>query len=250
MKKLVIGAAVALATLPMAVSAASIPALAIFGGQTQVWGNPNQSVQVTLRVNANAGEVVHAIRTDVLGDNLATVCQDVSNFEGAQNKDVPVSVTLPPNTGDYGFEAVIYTAANLQQANALTGDAACTGAGNGTFSQGNVVHVIPSGSGGTGGTSTQTLEEKIAAIVVATLKAMGLGAPAPAPAVSAECTAYAKVNAGTMSNATSDQNAKLQGFLLSQGASIPALSAGAAFGFYGNQTTAAVGWFNSIFHCA
>ncbi len=71
----------------------------------------------------------------------------------------------------------------------------------------------------------------------------------PTPSTSAVCVAYNQANMGTMPNSYSPSNVKLQGFLLSQGASIPALEQGAAFGFYGNQTTAAVGWFNSLNHC-
>lgn len=60
------------------------------------------------------------------------------------------------------------------------------------------------------------------------------------------CAAFNAANVGTQPNVYSDANTALQGFLLSQHISIPALKAGASFGFYGNQTTTAVGQFRSM----
>lgn len=110
------------------------------------------------------------------------------------------------------------------------------------------------GSGNDSGTGTGSGSSKVPAWFKAFFdKYFGSGTgttPTPAPTVSAVCTAYAQANVGTMPNTYSQANTRLQGFLLSQNASIPALAAGASFGFYGPQTSAAVAWFNSINHCS
>lgn len=167
MNKLLIGAAAALVALPMAASAASLDGQAIFpGNQNQVWENPNDSVSIKTAIEANLGEVVHAIEFNFIdGGNLTTVCKDISNFEGAQKRTVTSSVNVPPNTGDYGLEINVFTAENMQEANARNGSAACQGDNDQVYSEGNVVHVVPNGSsndndddtGSSGGASTTTL---------------------------------------------------------------------------------------------
>lgn len=247
-----VGAALLLAVPAMA---ASIPTTTIFDGQTQVWGNAGQSVTATLRVHVNAGEVVHAVRTKV--DSQATVCTIVGPYEGEQDVDVPVTITLPPNsnTSGYNLTAELFTTATVPQAEAMTGNLACTGANTNAYNGTNVVHVLPTSGSTTGGTGTTGTWQDAIAALNAQLAALIASithptpAPTPTPTTSAVCTAYAQANVGTQGNVYNDANVRLQGFLLSQGASIPALKAGASFGFYGNQTTAAVGWFNSTNHC-
>lgn len=190
MLKKILGGAIGLSMLlPLAASAATVPATAVFNGQTQVWGYPGTTVQVTLRVNEVAGAVSHAIRTDILGDNQPTVCNDISNFEGAQERDVTVSITLPPNTGDYGFEAVVYSAPNTAAANALSGSAACAPSAGNTagpaFSQSGVVHVIPNSTSSTtpvGGSQYDSLLAQIQSLtnLVAQLQAALAAAQTPA----------------------------------------------------------------------
>ncbi len=236
-----IGAALVLS--PLAAFAASIPATAIFDGQTQTWGNPGVTKTVTLRVNANAGEVVHAIRTDILGDNLPTVCQDISNFAGAQNKDVTLTITLPPNTGDYGFEAIPYSTTNMAAADALTGDAACTSTSGNTagpaFNQGGVIHVIPSGSGSSSTPTpgnTGSVWDAISALtsklndLAALIASLGSTSHSK-PAYCSGLSTYAGLNYGM----TGPQVSALQSFLIANGYSIPA----GATGNYFNQTLAA-----------
>lgn len=235
-------------------SAATVTSQAVFAnGQTQVYGNAGQSVPTNFQVHVNAGEVFHAIRTKV--DSQPTVCTAVGPFEGDQTISVNVNVTLPPNSsaGGYSLTADLFTTDTVPQAQAMTGDLACSSAGSGAhvftnaYNGSTVVNVLPANGGNTGGAGVPS---GIPADIWAKFLAwIGGASTTPTPTNSPECVAYTKVNTGTQPNVYSDQNAKLQGFLLSQGASIPALKAGASFGFYGNQTTAAVGWFNSIYHC-
>ncbi len=150
MKKILTGLAAAAVLLTAGVaSAATIPGVydAIFDGQTQVWGHGGASVDVRVRVEVPAGEWVHAIETDFIGDGQGAVCHDVSNFAGAQNRDVDMDVNLPPNIDDYGFMVNIFTADTEAEANAHSGTTACTGDNNaGAYNEGNVAHVIPKGT--------------------------------------------------------------------------------------------------------
>lgn len=102
-------------------------------------------------------------------------------------------------------------------------------------------------SGSTAGSSQAQMTALIA--LLTKLVAGGTVGSGTTTTASAACTAYAQANGGTQMGVYNDANVRLQGFLLSQGASIPALKAGASFGFYGPQTQAAVAWFNSTNHC-
>lgn len=244
------------ALLASSAFAATVSSQAIFDGQTQVYGNAGSSVQATFQVHVPAGEVLHAIRTKVA--NQATVCTAVGPYEGAQDVDVDVNITLPPNTNNSGYTLVadLYTTDTVPQAEAMTGNLACTSSVGGShvnlsaYNGGTVVNVLPlNGSTNSGSSANADLIAQIAAL---TAQVNALLHPAtPVPTTSAICTAFAQANVGTQANVYSSANQALQGFLLSQHMSIPALtSGGASFGFYGNQTTAAVGVFNSMNHCS
>lgn len=260
MNKLIKGALVGGALLlAFPAFAATVSSQAVFpNGQTQVYGNGGQSVQTSFQVHVNAGEVLHAIRTKV--DGLPTACTAVGPFEGDQTVTVNTNITLPPNSsaGGYSLVADLFTTDTLPQAQAMTGDLACSSAGAGAhvfsnaYSGPTVVNVLPASGGSVGGSNLSIAEQIANAFksmkdyIDDKLKAAPV---TPAPTVSAACTAYAQANAGTMMNVKNDANVRLQGFLLSQGAVIPALAAGASFGFYGPQTQSAVSWFQNGNHC-
>lgn len=232
--------------------AASVSNIKFDNNQTQISCTPGQSVNVTFRVTVPTGEVAELGQVDVLGDNLApalptTLGDDLGLQEGAH--DVTANVICPQNTGYYTVE---YRTAGIYggQRSATISDGVVS---VGSFS--NALRVVGTDSNTTtsnGGSvpawqsAIDALTAQIAAL--AKLVTPGSGSTTPAP-VSAVCTAYAQANAGTQMNVVSSANVRLQGFLLSQGASIPALAAGAAFGFYGPQTQAAVGWFQASNHC-
>lgn len=131
-------------------SAATISGVgtAIFSGQTTLYGNAGQNVQVNTNFDVPTGEVLHAVQTDFIGDNLPPVCHVVSIVEGAQtNVPVSFSETLSPNAANYGFTMQAFTAATIPQAEALnqTQGTACTGTNTNVYNQGGVVHVLPNG---------------------------------------------------------------------------------------------------------
>jgi hypothetical protein len=232
--------------------AATIPASTVFNGQTDTWGNGGSSVTATFRVNVAAGEVVHAIRTKV--DSQATVCTAVGPFEGAQDVDVPVTITLPPNTNNSGYNltAELFTTNTIPQAEALTGNLACTGMSTTAYNGSNVVHVLPVSGNSTSGSSTGTTSQfdQLMAMLTALVHPTPAPVPTPVvPVVSSACSQLTHFMAGAVQGVRNSANIKLQGFLLSQGMEIPALAAGAAFGFYGPQTGAALVSFESMNQC-
>lgn len=243
--------------LPLAASAATITnPTSIFNGQSQVYGNAGSNAQATFQVDVPAGQVLHAIRTKV--DGQATVCKELGPVEGAQVVDVTVDITLPPNTNNSGYTLVadLYYTDTLPQAEAMTGNLACTSSVSGShvntaaYSGGTVVNVLPTSGTSTGGspTSVQSQINALVALVQQMIAAAAHPTPVP-PTTSSACTAINTKLASALPGVRTDGNARLQGFLLSEGASIPALSAGASFGFYGNQTAAAVSWFKATNNC-
>lgn len=253
----ILGAAAMLVFPAMTFASSNISNIKFDNGQTSFSCTAGQSVNVTFRVVVPAGEVAEIGQTDVISDSLAPSLPfqlggDLGLQEGPN--DVNTSVTCPQNTGYYTVELRTAGIFGGLKAIAITDGVTSLG----SFS--NALRVVASGSTTGGGSTPSQLDVLLAQIqsLTAQLGCMSTGGtwannacvPKPAPTASTACTQYAQANAGTQPNVYSDANVRLQGFLLSQGASIPALKAGASFGFYGNQTTAAVGWFNSLNHCS
>lgn len=69
------------------------------------------------------------------------------------------------------------------------------------------------------------------------------------PAPSTKCATLQTKMVGTQMYVYNQANVQLQGYLLSEGQSIPALTAGASFGYYGPQTAAALASFKAQNQC-
>lgn len=226
-----------------AFAASNISNIKFDNGQVQTSCTAGQVVNVTFRVIVPAGEVAELGQVDVIGDTLAPALPtslggELGLQEGAH--DVTASVTCPQNTGYYNVE---YRTAGIflgQRAIAITDGVVSVN------SFGNALRVVDTNTGSTVGGSDNT--PSWLAALMAAIANLAPKTP-PTPTTSASCTAYAAANAGTMMNVKNDANVRLQGFLLSQGASIPALAAGASFGFFGPQTQSAVSWFQAANHC-
>ncbi len=211
-------------------------------GQTSIDAVGGSTVSGTATLTVGPGEVVEFLRTQS-DPSQPFVDTSVGGQLGYQEQvytNVPFSVKVPPNTGTY------YP--TMQGAGIYGGGRSINGADNVVLGATNLgtVRVVAQGAdtttvGGPAMGSAEWLAQLIASIKASLTP--------PVPVVSAQCAAYAQANAGTVMNTTNSANVRLQGFLLSQGASIPALAAGASFGFYGNQTAAAVAWFQGLNHC-
>lgn len=113
---------------------------------------------------------------------------------------------------------------------------------------GTVANNTSSGSGSSTGASNPF------ASILATLTAMLAklnAAPVtpPAPVTLPACTTLAAKMIGAQYGVRNQSNVMLQGYLLSEGESIPALAAGASFGLWLDQTNAALMHFKSVHGC-
>lgn len=255
LKGLAVGAALLVAAPAFA---ATVSSQAVFpSGQTQVYGNGGSTVTTNFQVHVLAGEVLHAIRTKV--DGQATVCTPVGPFEGDQTVTVSPNITLPPNsnTGGYSLIADLFTTDTMPQAQAMSDvSLACSSAGSGAhvftaaYNGSTVVNVLPT-SGGSGSGSSPSNADLQALIAALTAQIQALqhpATPAPTPA-STLCSQLANAMTGAQMGVYNNANQALQGFLLYQHMSIPALAAGASFGFFGQQTSAALSSFRSQNGC-
>lgn len=262
-KKFLIGSVVAgaMMVLPIVASAATVTSQAVFsGGQTQTYGNAGQSVSTNFQVHVNAGEVLHAIRTKV--DSQPTVCTTVGPFEGDQTVTLNTNITYPPNSssGGYSLVADLFTTDTMPQAQAMTGDLACSSAGAGAhifanaYNGATVVNVLPSSGGGTGSTSTSQMDALTALVAQLAAQVQAILHPvatAPAPTSNAmKCAALADHMIGAQFGVRSGSNGVLQGFLIGEHMSIPLLQNNqATYGFWGTQTNDAVNAYKNQFGC-
>lgn len=246
MKKLISLAVAAFLLSAGVASAATIPNIAFDNGDTTISGQGGTTVNATFRVNVNAGEVVEQVQTDVIGDNLSPVCTEVGGNLGLQEgqNDVNLAIKLPPNTGTYSVEIRTYGVfGGVHQPDCLSNQ-------NGTASFTGAVRTVATGGTSTGGGSSIGGISDLMKLIAELQKQIAeLKAP-PAPTTSTKCAALTEHSGGAVMGTRNSANVTLQGYLLGEGASIPALAAGASFGFYGPQTAAAVSWFKSANHCA
>lgn len=239
-----LGAAIVLS--PFMASAATISNPLFSNGQTSIDATGGATVSGTFTLTVGPGEVVEQLRTQS-DPSQPFVDASVGGQLGYQEQvytNIPFSVKVPPNTGTY------YP--TVQGAGAFGGNRAINGGDNvfpssitlGSTGLGTIRVVANGGGTGTIGTTAPAgISQELWDAFLASLTK-----PTP-PAVAPECTAYVAAKAGTMMGVYSDANSALQGFLLSQHLSIPALKAGAAFGFYGPQTQNAESQFLATHKC-
>lgn len=243
-----IAAAIAFAFASTA-SAASFTNVEFQNGDVTVQGTGGQTVTAKVRVVVGAGEVVEKIQSDVISDSLAPVCVEVGGEKGLEEGThfVDLQVKLPPNTGTYTLAV---------QGSGIFGafkTVDCTSNVVGSASFGSALKVVGAGTGSSdssiGANLYQTLLESIALLKA---QIAAIQNPAPKP-VDSKCAALTAKMAGTMMGQTQawdgSPNSKLQGFLLAEGMSIPALTKGAAFGFYGPQTAGALSSYKAANAC-
>lgn len=239
--------------LPMAAMAATFSNVQFDNGDVTVSGTGGSTVNAKFHIIVPVGQVIEYIQTDVIGDSLAPVDTSVGGSLGLQEgtHDVTVSVTLPPNTGTYTLN--VKGAGIYGGVRAVSADDASAVTSTGSF--GSALRVVAdsdnttnNGGGSTAPTWLSALLAQIQAQTAAILASINSHAApvTPAPAgVCADLAAYGNLYQG----ATGQQVVQLQGLLLSKGASIPALAAGASFGYFGPQTAAALASVKSTNHC-
>ncbi len=235
----------------MALASSNISNIKFDNGQTQMSCTAGQSVNVTFRVVVPAGEVAELGQVDVLGDNLAPALPfalggNLGLQEGAT--DVSTSVTCPQNTGYYTVEFRTAGIFGGQTSVAITDGVTSIG----SFT--NALRVTASNSTSTSGSEVPAWQQAISALtaqmnaLIASMTHPVPPAPVPVPP-SGACAQLASAMSGAMMGVNNSANITLQGFLLYQHMSIPALAQGASFGFWGPQTNAALMQFKAQNAC-
>lgn len=225
-------------------SAASISNPLFSNGQTSVDATGGATVSGTFTLTVGPGEVVEWLRTQS-DPSQPFVDTSVGGQLGYQEQvytSVPFSVKVPPNTGTYS--------PTVQGSGIFGGSRAINGGDSVVFGPDalGTVRVVA-----TGGSSSDPVVAgsddfwtKLAATIAAIFKA---NTPAPTPVSTACQTLTAKLQ-GTQMGVTSTMNGQLQGFLISEGMSIPLLQSNQApFGFFGSQTNSAVMQYRSVHGC-
>jgi len=226
-------------------SAASITNVQFSNNQTTTSCTAGETVNMTFRVNVPSGEVVELGQVDVLGDNIAPALPSILGGDlGLQEgpNDVQMSVICPQNTGYYSVQ--FNTAGIYGGQRAVTMSDGVTSSA--TFS--NAIRVTATGT--TSGSTTVGSNDAISQLQAMVAALIAKLNPTPAtPVTSTKCAALAEHMGGAMFGVKNQANVTLQGYLLGEGASIPALAAGASFGFWGPQTQAALVAFKAANGC-
>jgi len=255
-------AMIALFALPVGASASvNIDSIApvVFdngnGWESAIDGSSGDSFRWKVIFDVTSDDDVNAVSFDKIGDYIPKECfqfdevtQSISDmyWEG--------DMTFPTTVGSHDYQVRLYGVNgagkdfNCSDSNVVDtitlNDRVVTNIGN-TNSGGNT-------GGGSGSVGNSTLAQLLAQVqaLQAVVANWGKNPPTtPAPTTNAKCTALANKSVGTVLNGRSSANVVLQGFLLSEGMSIPALAEGASFGFYGPQTQAAVGTYKAMNQC-
>ncbi len=252
-------AAVAALALPALTSAMTVTNVLFDNGAGNVGVNGGEQVTMHAFVTSATNENVQSVFVKFPGaGGLAqqgqcyTVNPPKLGESPVNGWDVSVPVTAPQYEGSWPVVVAIHGI----NGNGDATDSQCTESAVTTSPQfdnrvivsGNLsTGTLTTNSGGTGtsgGGVTGSLSALIAQLgaLIASLSSHPTTTP-PTTNTSTACTQLntllAQASAGTRSTA----NSKLQGFLLFQGESIPALAAGASFGFFGTQTQNAVSMF-------
>ena len=221
--------------------AASITNIEFSNGDVVHQGTGGSTVDVEFRVVVGAGEVVEQFEVDVLSDNLAPVCESVGGERGLEQGThfVTRSVKLPPNTGTYDVQAKASGIFGATRSIDCTSDVVDST----TFND--AIRVVGGGTTNTNVGGTNLNLDELKAWILALIQGTQPAPVAEKPA----CKALADKMVGTVQGSTASGNVRLQGFLLAEGMSIPALEQGAAFGFYGSQTANAVSVYKGVHGC-
>lgn len=255
MKKILAFAAGVAVLLPMAASAATFSNPLFSNGDTAIDVNGGATVSGTYTLVVDQNEAVEFLRcwadnqpfTDVsLGGNLGK--------EEGTYVSQSFSAKVGPNTGNVNIWC--------QGAGRFGGPRSIHGGDNvvvGPVNMGMVRVTANSSTVGTGAPTMADLQAQVTALL-AQLNCTNNGGtwsgnacvPKPAPTTSTACTTLAAKMSGTQMYVYNDANVSLQGLLLMNNPnSIPALKAGSKipFGYYGDQTSAAVSAYKTQHGC-
>ena len=221
------------------------------GWESNVDTDAGNTVKAKLIIDVTGDSDINAVSYDFVGDFIPKVCIQLPNEQTQSINDFPVEIDMiaPKTAGSWDVQFVAYgndgpetdfnctNAVDTQNVN----DRIIVNVGN--------TNTAGSTGGGNGVVGNSVLAQLMAQVSELAKVVANLGKPATPPAASGKCAVLAQKMAGGVAGTTASGNIVLQGYLLSEGANIPALAAGAAFGYWGPQTMAAVSWFKAANQC-
>lgn len=235
----------------LALASTSITNLTLDGGANATV-DEGSSVNGKLTYDITSNDDVESLSWQVIGSGIPKTCENIDDRLNSGTFDSTFEIdTNGASTGTWDVKVTLY-GTNDEGVNNL-----CEGSGDDTMTFTNRLTINPdnttdnNGNNGNNGNSGKTdpMAAVLAALQAILAKLTAAPVVPPTPVANAVCTAYAQAAAGSMPGVRNDANVRLQGFLLSQGAQIPALAAGASFGFDGPQTEAARSGFVAQNHC-
>lgn len=244
---IVLGLGMVLGGALTASAASNITHLTI-DGSTNATVQEGDVVSGVLTYDITVSEDVESLSYEIVGSGLPKTCVNIDDHltDGTFHSSFDID-TNGATEGTWDVKVVLY-GTNDEGANQN-----CEGAGDDTMVFTNRLTIEAdetvdnNGNTGAGSSVQSKFDQLMAAFQALMAKLSGTGT-SPSPA-SVACVELAQKSVGTVQGVYNDANIRLQGFLLSEGMQIPALTAGASFGFYGPQTMAAVASFNAIHNC-
>ena len=220
------------------------------GWESNVDVDAGDTIRAKLILDITADDDVNAVSYDFIGDFIPKVCIQLPQEQTQSVNDFPVELDmLAPNTaGSWDVQFAAYGN------NGPETDFNCTNSVD-TLNVNDriIVNLGDSNTAGSTGGGSGTVGNSVLASLMSQVKLLAdavakLSAPTT-PAPSGKCAAVSAKLVGTMDNTYNQANVQLQGYLLSEGMSIPALAAGASFGYKGPQTNAALAQFKAMNQC-
>lgn len=238
-----VGAGMAIAfMLPLAVFASANLTFLTVDGATNATVSEGSSIDAKVTLNTSASTHVESMSWELVGSNLPQTCidtSDISSSGGTFTRSFDIDTTgATEGTWDVRIRAYGNDGASVSNL-CETSDQVDS------MNFPNRITVTDSNNDNqTGGTSGSQPPSWLAALIAA----LRPSTPTP-PASSSACAVLATKLLGTQDFVYNNANVVLQGYLLSEGMSIPALAAGASFGYKGTQTNAALSMYKSSKGC-
>ena len=223
------------------------------GWSPSVGGSAGDTVKARVNLDVTSDSDVNAISWDFIGDFLPRECVQFPEItQSISNVPIEFDLRLPSTLGTHDLQIKAYGVDGPNQSFACSDSDIVDSE---TFSDrvtvlldSTVSGSVVGGGSYSGSQGSSQMNAVLAALQAILVKLTNL-APTTPPSTNAKCTALAEKSVGTAYGVRNSANVVLQGFLLGEGQSIPALAAGASFGFYGSQTQAAVSNYKAVNGC-
>lgn len=222
------------------------------GWESNVDSSAGDTIKAKLIVDVTGDDDLNAVSYDFIGDFIPKVCIQLSQEQSQSINDFPVEIDMvAPNTpGSWDVQFVAYGN------NGPELDFNCTNAvDTQNINDRVIVNVSTSNTGGSTGGGAGTVGNSLLAQLQAQLAALATAVAnitkpvTPAPSASGKCAALANKMSGAQYGTRNSANIVLQGYLLGESMQIPALAAGASFGFWGPETNSALMQYKAINAC-